>query len=128
METQTGTDATLSEPAEAVTSAADADSDALLAAYLREHASYCPRCRYNLHRLKHNRCPECGTSLVLGLYARYSLDWFWLIGLMLLAANAGFWLVELVSFFVSELLYATFSFYGDIPLFRIIWVTSCRSS
>jgi len=32
--------------------------------YLREHKNRCTTCGYNLHNLKSNRCPECGTTVI----------------------------------------------------------------
>jgi len=32
--------------------------------YLRERKNRCTTCGYNLHNLKSNRCPECGTTVI----------------------------------------------------------------
>ena len=36
-----------------------------LAEYLAVHESPCPRCGYNLHGLRSDRCPECGDQIEL---------------------------------------------------------------
>jgi len=82
--------------------------DALLAAFLRERAGYCPRCKYNLRNLMGNQCPECGTQIVLDLHARHKLDRTWVIGVVLLAGHAGFWLINLVFLTLSDMFYAMF--------------------
>lgn len=40
-----------------------------IAHFLARHAAICPRCRYSLHGLGADRCPECGGLLALGIVA-----------------------------------------------------------
>lgn len=71
------------------TSTNAADNDPLLTAYLARDEAHCPICRYNLHGLRGNICPECGHAFRLGLASVYPAFGSFLVAVIPLAMLAG---------------------------------------
>ena len=79
-------------PAEAPTETAPE----LMHRFLRGHNAFCPLCRYNLHGLTGNSCPECGKALVLTVGLMEPFLAAWVSTAVALCASAGIGIVFLV--------------------------------
>jgi len=65
------------------------DAD-LFVEFAKRNKLECPRCRYSLHGIQTNLCPECGIEVKLGIVENRIGNIGWLLGLIILSACCGF--------------------------------------
>ncbi len=106
------------DDAPAPTAEAEPSDLDLIRHYLSHRSVGCPMCRYELHGLTSDRCPECGERLVLRLFPAEPKMKIWLAGLIALAGGTGFHAIV----FVWGIVVNMFSAYP--PTWRSVLVLS----
>ena len=86
---------------------ADQDGQVLLNAFLQTHQVPCPVCGYGLHKLKSDRCPECGATLklMLGRASTPMAAWLVMAVPMFVATGETLYMIffTLQAFWTNEL-------------------------
>ena len=78
------------------------DTDLLLK-YLELHDAACPVCKYNLHLLRENRCPECGTRFHLAVGTSEPSVLPWTLIILALGLPLGLGVVAAVELVLNGL-------------------------
>ncbi len=96
----------------------------ILAEFLKTRHEYCPACKYDLHQLESDHCPECGEPLALhvGLSSPYQAAWI----VVTIVLFAQVWLASAIWYQLIRALshYHRLGYLSPVELYVIYYLSA----